>query len=544
MTGGIGLRRIAFLAVAAIGELTAAVAICLALQGSAAAQIFDDRFPFLEERARRQHQYPSQRHDFFNPFGPPERPAPPPVDYSRAPPPRKQEGTPLTSVVVMGDSMADWVAYGLEIAASESPDIGIVRKHRTWSGLIRAEVKNDPRGDHPDWPQAARDILGQEKANFVVFMIGLNDRKPIREKPPARGATQPGQQPNQQANQQTNQQAQPNAGQPAAKPGSNANDDAEQSPGADQAPAIIEREPMPTGTLVHEFRSEKWVELYSKRIDETIAALKSKNVPVFWVGLPPIRGTRASSDAGFLNDLYRSRAEKAGITYIDVWDGFVDESGRFVTQGPDFEGQIRRLRTADGVYFTQAGARKLAHYVERELQRAMVSRATPVALPTPDEPVQQAPVAHPGAAVARPLAGPVVPLSETGDSDELMGGSSTRRTTTDAVASRVLVHGESVPAPAGRSDDFAWPPRGVAPVGADPVVATTTLPMTPMQPERPAVAAAPTQDGAAAPAKPRPREAAPRPRVAQQQQQGRSDPRRYAPPPQQPAFFFPFFRRW
>ena len=26
-------------------------------------------------------------------------------------------------------------------------------------------------------------------------------------------------------------------------------------------------------------------------------------------------------------DLYRSRAEKAGIIYIDVWNGFVDEAG-------------------------------------------------------------------------------------------------------------------------------------------------------------------------------------------------------------------------
>src|SRR5215204_255560 len=41
------------------------------------------------------------------------------------------------------------------------------------------------------------------------------------------------------------------------------------------------------GAVTHEFRSEKWVELYSKRIDDVIAVLKSKRVPVFWVGLPP-----------------------------------------------------------------------------------------------------------------------------------------------------------------------------------------------------------------------------------------------------------------
>jgi hypothetical protein len=49
---------------------------------------------------------------------------------------------------------------------------------------------------------------------------------------------------------------------------------------------------------------------------------------------------------------------KAGIVYADIWDGFVDEAGRYSAQGPDYEGQIRRLRTGDGVYFTKFGARK------------------------------------------------------------------------------------------------------------------------------------------------------------------------------------------
>src|SRR5215831_1076751 len=55
-------------------------------------------------------------------------------------------------------------------------------------------------------------------------------------------------------------------------------------------------------------------------------------------------------------ELYRARAERAGIVYVDIWDGFVDDQGRYTLQGPDFEGQIRRLRSADGVHFTKAGA--------------------------------------------------------------------------------------------------------------------------------------------------------------------------------------------
>ena len=122
---------------------------------------------------------------------------------------------------------------------------------------------------------------------------------------------------------------------------------------------------------LYEFRDERWVELYAKKIEEMIGVLKSKGVPVLWVGLPAIRGQKGTSDMLFLDALYRDAAGKAGITYVDVWDGFVDEAGRFLQKGPDFEGQIRQLRSDDGVFFTKPGARKLAHYVEREVTRLL-----------------------------------------------------------------------------------------------------------------------------------------------------------------------------
>ena len=135
---------------------------------------------------------------------------------------------------------------------------------------------------------------------------------------------------------------------------------------------------LPTGGR-YEFHTDKWAELYAKRIDDMIAALKTKGVPMMWVGLPAIRGTKSTSDMSYLDELYRARADKAGITYVDIWDGFVDDQGRYV-QGPDFEGQTRRLRTYDGVYFTKAGAEKLGHYVEHDLRRVLASHVLPVAL--------------------------------------------------------------------------------------------------------------------------------------------------------------------
>ena len=211
---------------------------------------------------------------------------------------------------------------------------------------------------------------------------------------------------------------------------------------------------------LHEFREKRWVELYREKIDEMIGILKSKGVPVLWVGLPVVRGLKATADTAFLDTLYRDAAGKAGITYVDVWDGFVDEADRFMQQGPDFEGQIRRLRSNDGVYFTKAGALKLAHYVEREISRLLAARSAPIVLPT--EPATPDANALPGQPDTRPLAGPIVPLVASSiGTDQLLGGPGARPVTADAQAVRVLVKGEPLSAPAGRADDFAWPRREI-----------------------------------------------------------------------------------
>ena len=52
----------------------------------------------------------------------------------------------------------------------------MVRKDKLHSGLLRYDAKSDL-----DWWHVARDLLTQQKANFVVMMLGLHDRENIRE---------------------------------------------------------------------------------------------------------------------------------------------------------------------------------------------------------------------------------------------------------------------------------------------------------------------------------------------------------------------------
>ena len=266
-----------------------------------------------------------------------------------------------------------------------------------------------------------------------------------------------------------------------------------------------------------DFHSEKWELAYIKRIDATIAALKSAGVPVIWVGLASQRGTKSSQNSSYLNELYRSRADKAGIIYVDIWDGFVDELGRYSPQGPDYEGQIARLRTGDGVYFTKFGARKLAHYVEREVHRIMGNKGLPVALPIPLDPAPQAATAKPSGPAERPAAGPVVPLHVTRVApEELLGGGGVAPAT-DATVTRTITKGEPVAARSGRADDFSWP-RGAVnlePGAGEPTVAGTPAPDVGAKSAKPAqrsvMDAYAAQTSRQKPAKRRPRSTNPNP---------------------------------
>ena len=144
------------------------------------------------------------------------RPAPPAADYSKAPPPRKLDNPPSTSIVVIGDSFADWLAYGLDETYSDQPDMGVVRKIRPTSGLVRYDAKNDTL----DWSAAIKDVLASEKPNAIVVMLGLNDRMPLRDRvPPKPVPPKPAeaQTPGQSPAQSTGQSARPTPGQPQAQ---------------------------------------------------------------------------------------------------------------------------------------------------------------------------------------------------------------------------------------------------------------------------------------------------------------------------------------
>ncbi len=135
--------------------------------------------------------------------------------------------------------------------------------------------------------------------------------------------------------------------------------------------------------------TDEWREIYGRRADRLMKALKRRGGAVYWIGLPVMQRPDWNDTVQLINDLVRDRAHLNGIKYIDAYAGFADENGSFVALGPDVAGLVRRLREGDGVGFTPAGNRKLAHFVEREIRRDLTQakneRSIPLAGAEPEQ---------------------------------------------------------------------------------------------------------------------------------------------------------------
>lgn len=207
-------------------------------------------------------------------------------------------------------------------------------------------------------------------------------------------------------------------------------------------------------------RSPNWVAEYERRTRLMIEALGGAKTPLLWVGLPAFKSPSMTTDMVALNGIIRKQVEMAGAEFIDIWDGFVDEEGKFIYTGSDINGQQVRLRGSDGINVTTAGRRKIAFYAEKSIRRLLGDAAAEgvTALDSANFPEIFMPPA-PGenaAAIQRTL-----PVAMT---DPALDGGSALLAEMPATAELVrsprdqLVLDGLLPAPPeGRVDNFAWP---------------------------------------------------------------------------------------
>lgn len=222
-----------------------------------------------------------------------------------------------------------------------------------------------------------------------------------------------------------------------------------------------DRQQMKIGDEREPPRSEAWTKEYEARTEAMGKALAAGKVPFLWVGMPAFKLSSMTSDMLALNEIYRASAEKSGGEFVDIWDGFVDENGAFITTGPDVNGQPVRLRSDDGINMTKAGKRKLAFYTEKPLLKALGLAAPGAAVSTTPAGV---PATGPALVPAETDRTPPISLSDPvldGETDLL--GATAPHDGKVVGDTKAVPGSDAAPSP-GRADEFAAPATAAAPV--------------------------------------------------------------------------------
>ncbi|KQV29213.1 hypothetical protein ASE23_13120 [Rhizobium sp. Root73] len=216
-----------------------------------------------------------------------------------------------------------------------------------------------------------------------------------------------------------------------------------------------ERQQMAIGSEKEKFRTDSWLAEYTRRTGAFAALARKDKTPLLWVGMPPFQSTSMTADMVTLNGIFRTETEKVGGTFVDIWDGFVDEDGKFVMTGSDINGQQVRLRGSDGINLTKAGKRKLAFYVEKDIRKLLGDAAASAQdIPGADgmkDLVVAAPTANEDIIQTQPIG---LDDPELDGSATLLGGGATLTSNGKSPRDRLVEKGEVAEAPVGRVDDF------------------------------------------------------------------------------------------
>ncbi len=327
-------------------------------------------------------------------------------------------------VYVLGDSLAISAADGMAEDLQARPDIGVVDRARDASGLVR--------DDYFDWPKAARELLApKESKDKDAKDKESKDKESKPEKPKI----------------------------DVVVVEIGLNDMQQARDGKDYVDPLTDR----------------WKAAYAQRIQALVAPFREAHVPVIWVGLPPMRSDKFNAQMIALNQLFKDNVERAGAKFLDIFDDFADQGGGFDAFGPNVEGQNVKLRGSDGIHFTPAGGKKLAHFIDAEVLAALgdvaPAPAQDIAALPPDlgkaaddineqirrevaglPPAPKAPETAPAPKPPKPEAGAVASLAAR----PLSPGAAlvTPASAPTGEAGEALRRGEPPPPAPGRADDF------------------------------------------------------------------------------------------
>lgn len=140
------------------------------------------------------------------------------------------------------------------------------------------------------------------------------------------------------------------------------------------------------------FGSEEWRKTYQSRVAEFLAMVESSGARVLWVGLPPMRSEPFNQRIAVVNRIaYTVVSHDPKASWWSTASFVADASGSFREFAATPNGGLVRLRTADGIHFTEEGASAMMGVLMKWLDPSPESSDAMRRLPSANPPQSRSP---------------------------------------------------------------------------------------------------------------------------------------------------------
>ena len=132
-----------------------------------------------------------------------------------------------------------------------------------------------------------------------------------------------------------------------------------------------DRQTIREGDFRFVFNTPAWTAAYEVMLDRLLDVLNGAGVKVFWVSIPPMGDAKYDADMQILAALQKQEVQGKGQIYVDLRPAFLTPDGAYTDKGPDDTGEVRKLRSRDGVTFFKQGNNRFGQLLLAEIKRVI-----------------------------------------------------------------------------------------------------------------------------------------------------------------------------
>lgn len=120
---------------------------------------------------------------------------------------------------------------------------------------------------------------------------------------------------------------------------------------------------------VHPFGTEGWKAAYAKRVTDLVTLLRSRDVAVYWVGLPRMKRESFDGRMALINEVVSARMRALGVPWIETTALTSNADGGYEAYLPNDAGRRTLMRANDGIHMSMAGYLRMSAPVAERLKR-------------------------------------------------------------------------------------------------------------------------------------------------------------------------------